>query len=85
MSLLTTEEVATMLRCSPRTVRRLKLAYCKPHGRRMYQLSVVEQYLKDSTKCPSSGDRRARSTIRKSRSEGVGLSEALELTAGARR
>lgn len=28
--LLTTDEVATMLRCYARTVRRLKLAYCKP-------------------------------------------------------
>ena len=76
--LLTIDEVAVILRKSPRTVRRLKgLEFSRIGSSRRYDERDVEAYRKGKLECQSSCAKDRRSTIASSKSKDIGFLEAL--------
>lgn len=76
--LLTIEQVAEKLHCSPRHVRRLKIPAVRIGRIRLYDQRDLKRFVEEH-KCLSSNDRAARTTTRSSNSKDGGLSEALAL------
>lgn len=74
--LITIQEVAERLRCTPRHVRNLPITIVRLDRRRLYDPRDVDAYIQAS-KCLSSKDQLRRTGGRSSSSEGAGLSEAL--------
>jgi hypothetical protein len=80
MKLLTIEEVAEMLRRSPRTVLKLAIPVVRLTGRaRLYDPRDVRDYIEGCKQYPSSSGRGLPTTRRSLNTKGVGLSEALAL------
>jgi excisionase family DNA binding protein len=52
--LLTVKEVADLLRCSPRSVRRLAITFVKRGGARLYDEADVKRYIQRSKQYPIS-------------------------------
>jgi hypothetical protein len=76
--LLTLEQVAEKLHCSPRHVRRLKIPIVRIGRIRLYDQRDLKRFVEEH-KCLSSSDRAAPTTTRSSSSAAEGLSEALAL------
>lgn len=72
--LLTIDEVAKILHCSARTVKRRGITYVRSGNKRLYDPADVEAW-RDSSKCHSSDVRARRSGTPKSRSAALGWSD----------
>jgi len=77
--LLTVGEVAAILRCSPRTVRRLPIPFVRRGRARLYEPAAVRRYVRESTICPSTDDRERPTTTQTLKSKAVDFYEALRL------
>ena len=76
--LLTTEDVAKVVGVTARGVRKLEIPFVRIGRLRRYDRRDVEAYIRESKKWPSSKDQGPRTTIRSSKSEGIGFAAALK-------
>jgi hypothetical protein len=83
--LLNIGEVADLLRMSARAVKRLPIHYSRMGRLRRYDLRDVEAYRLESLECPSTSAKARRTSTQKSKSEGIGLFEALKQHPAGRR
>lgn len=81
--LLTVAEVASRLKVSTRTVRRLKLAFVRIGGQRRYDPEDVLRFI-EAEKCHCLSAPARRTGTPRSKSAALGLSEALARTTNAR-
>ena len=85
VTLLTIEEVAERLRCSPRTVKRRGIAYVRDGNRRLYDPADVNAYLSEQRVCPSSAAQTHLSGTRKFKSVAPAWSDLLKQRTGVKR
>jgi len=79
MRLLTVAEVADLLRCSPRTIRREPISFVKRGRTRLYEPMEVRRYIRENTQCTFSGARAPPSTTQSSRSKVADFLDAQRL------
>jgi len=78
VELMTIEEVAKMLRRSPRSIRRLDIPFIRVSNRRLYDRDDVNAWREERKECLSSNGQTPRIGTQRFRSKDVGLYEALE-------